>query len=108
MPNGVIISPMKSGKIFYDDKEMHFKDAYRLTIQFGGKIWKFRNQTETELKFDLVEFGYAGTGNMVTQWRKRQSKENQTQAYVAKVFKVTQSAISKMERGKRPIPRHIY
>lgn len=100
------ISGAMKGKIFYEGKEFHFPNLFSLSIQAGGKAWVYDKHTETELKFKLAELGGSkGIGNYLKAWRKRRAM-NQTEA--AKLLGVSQSFVTKIERGERNMPKEIF
>src|SRR4051812_11697979 len=92
-------------RVFYGDKELGSADLYRLTIQADGKAWRYTHHTATEMRFKVVELGYAGTGNWLKQWRAR-GKYTQTKA--ATILGVSQSFIAKVEKGEKTMPEKMF
>lgn len=92
---------MITGKVSYEGRDFQFGNLRRLIIQADGKLWQYDHHTSTELRFALCKFGYDGVGNWLKQWRKRRDI---SQADAAKMFGVSQSLISKIEKNKRTIP----
>lgn len=94
------------GKIFYEGKEFHFSNLWRLTIQTGGKLWVFDTNTDVALWFKIAPMGgHAGVGNYLKQWRKRHTYN---QAKAASILGISQSMVSKIEKNTRSMPIEVF
>ncbi len=94
------------GKIIDGKRVFPFGSLGTLKLEVAGKPWVFDTIIETRIIFKPAPMGgYDGIGNYLKQWRKREG-HNQTRA--AKQLGVSQSMISKIEKGERSLPLEAF